>query len=193
MYVDWGGNAKLQTGWRDPATLVASTFGGARLGLVATRQAPSVLAWIGRATGLACGDGDCSNETNTASSWFNRAIPQGTRLIQRWNASNGPGPLGEKVAGTFRSGSYSQLVTTEPTTLYRVWGGKAGQLSTYWSRTVPSGPVQAQLDSAILPEWQNTAMNVTRIQVPAGTTIYEGAAASQNGILARLLGGGNQV
>lgn len=39
------------------------------------------------------------------------------------------------------------------------------------------------------PEWGNTATQVTRISVPTGTTIYEGAAAAQG----ELVGGGSQV
>lgn len=49
--------------------------------------------------------------------------------------------------------------------------------------------MQATIDSALSPAWGNTAANVARIQVPAGTTIYEGAAAAQGG----LVGGGSQV
>lgn len=39
-------------------------------------------------------------------------------------------------------------------------------------------------------EWGNTAENVVKINVPAGTTIFEGFAESQGGFL---LGGGSQV
>ena len=45
------------------------------------------------------------------------------------------------------------------------------------------------MDSALLAKWGNTAEQVVSIQVPRGTTIFEGIAASQEG----LLGGGNQV
>jgi uncharacterized Zn-binding protein involved in type VI secretion len=106
-----------------------------------------------------------------------------------YNGMNGPGPLGPKVAGTFRSGTYTEIVTKEPTTLYRVWGGKSGEIGPYWTKTAPSGPVQSIVDSALNPAWGNTATNVTKIQVPAGTTIFEGIAAPQGG----LVGGGNQI
>jgi len=111
------------------------------------------------------------------------------RGATHWNPLNGPGPLGEKLAATFRGASYTELVTSEPTTLYRVYGGKADELGPYWTRTPPAGPLQSQIDSALLPQWGNTAQNVTRIQVPPVTTIYEGVAAAQGG----LVGGGNQV
>jgi hypothetical protein len=45
------------------------------------------------------------------------------------------------------------------------------------------------IDSALSPSWGNTAEKVVTIKVPAGTTIFEGFAAPQGG----LVGGGNQV
>lgn len=105
-----------------------------------------------------------------------------------------PGPLPDEVASTFRSSSYTMSGLSEATTLYRVYGGKAGQLGSYWSRVKPSGPLQAQLDSALNPAWGNSATSVATTRVPAGTTIYEGAAASQPiGGGGSLLGGGSQV
>ncbi len=112
-----------------------------------------------------------------------------------WNPLTGPGPLGADVAKTFRSATYVERVLPEEAVLYRVYGGKAGRLSPYWTRTRPAGPLQAQMDSALLPEWGNAATNVAAIRVPAGTTIYEGAVAPQVGKFGTpsLLGGGNQV
>ncbi len=106
-----------------------------------------------------------------------------------YNGMNGPGPLGPKIANTFRSGTYTQRTTTEPTTLYRVWGGKAGELGPYWTSTPPAGPYQAMVDSALLPSWGNTMTQVTTIRVPPGTVIFEGVAAPQGA----LVGGGSQV
>ncbi len=106
-----------------------------------------------------------------------------------YNGITGPGPLGSKVASTFRSGSYTEVITSETTSLYRVYGGKAGEIGPHWTRTRPSGPLQSVIDSAIDPAWGNNATGVVRIDVPRGVTIYEGAAAPQRG----LVGGGNQV
>ncbi|GEM_PF-1380722 len=107
----------------------------------------------------------------------------------RWSPLNGPGPLGEKVASTFRGGSYTELVTSEPTMLYRVYGGNSPNIGPYWTRTPPAGALQSRIDSALLPQWGNTAENIVKIQVPAGTRIFEGFAAPQG----ELVGGGNQV
>lgn len=122
-----------------------------------------------------------------------RAIVKGGEILRRWGPHDGPGPLPEKIASTFRSASYSEVKLTEDITLYRSYGGKAGEIGAFWTRTQPRGPLQAQLDAAILPEWGNSMTQVTRIRVPAGTTIYEGYAAEQLGLLIKLLGGGNQV
>lgn len=104
------------------------------------------------------------------------------------------GPLSEAVANTFRGGSYTERTLQSETTLYRVYGGKAGPVGSYWSRTAPSGALQAQLDGAINPAWWNTIERVATARVPAGTTIYEGAAGEQ-GLAGGggLLGGGSQV
>jgi hypothetical protein len=112
----------------------------------------------------------------------------GTKGIS-WNPLTGSGPLGEKIASTFRSSTYTETVTSEATTLYRVYGGSAGEIGGYWTRTPPAGPVQSIIDTALNPAWGNTATSVTRINVPAGTRIFEGVAAPQGG----LVGGGNQV
>jgi hypothetical protein len=107
----------------------------------------------------------------------------------RWGPATGAGPLGEKVAATFRGGSYTQTVTTEATTLYRAYGGTAGEVGGYWTRTAPTGPLQARVDSALAPQWGNTARSVSTIRVPAGITIFEGFAAPQG----NLIGVGSQV
>lgn len=99
------------------------------------------------------------------------------------------GPLPDAVANTFRSGTYTEVVTQGETTLYRVYGGKAGELGSYWTTTKPQGPLQSTIDSALEQNWGNTATNVATIKVPKGMTIYQGAAAPQGG----LVGGGSQV
>jgi hypothetical protein len=104
-----------------------------------------------------------------------------------------PGPLPDHLANTFRSASYTAVDVTEPTTLYRVFSGNK-ELGGFWTRTKPSGPMQAQFDLALNPDWGNTAENLVEISVPPGATFFEGHAAPQT--LAgggELPGGGNQV
>jgi filamentous hemagglutinin len=111
-----------------------------------------------------------------------------TKVITEYGPMN-QGPLPKGIADTFRSGTYSEVVTQQPTTLYRVYGGTAQELGGYWTATKPAGPVQSIIDSALKPEWGNTATNVVKIEVPIGTKYFEGVAAPQGG----LVGGGNQV
>jgi len=99
------------------------------------------------------------------------------------------GPLPNDIALTFRSATYREVVTTEPTTLYRVIGDNGNPAGGYWSRTKPAGPLQSVIDSALDQSWGNSATKVVQMEVPVGTRLFEGSAASQRG----LVGGGNQV
>lgn len=110
------------------------------------------------------------------------------------------GPLEDSVANTFRSKSYFMTVTDEPVKLYRVHGDGANPLSKYWSRSKPSGPMQATFDSALDPAWGNSAKKWVEITVPKGEKLFEGIVSKIN--LKRgnrqistgqLLGGGSQV
>jgi filamentous hemagglutinin len=100
-----------------------------------------------------------------------------------------PGPLPNDIARTFRSGTYQEVVTAEPTTLYRVISDNGNPAGGYWTRTRPEGPLQSVIDSALDQNWGNTATRVVQMEVPAGTRLFEGVAAPQRG----LVGGGNQI
>ena len=112
-----------------------------------------------------------------------------TRGIAQFGPMSEPGPLPLPIANTFRSGTYAETVTTEPTVLYGAYGGTANQMGGYWTTTRPAGPIQSIVDSALNPAWGNPATSVVRIEVPPGVTLYQGQAAAQGG----LVGGGNQV
>lgn len=64
-----------------------------------------------------------------------------------------PGPLTPTVAATFRGGSYSATVLKTDIIVYRSFGGGAKPVGSYWSRIKPTGPLQAQIDSALNPAW----------------------------------------
>jgi filamentous hemagglutinin len=118
----------------------------------------------------------------------NVAASGALEVVARYGPMN-KGPLLADTANTFRSATYSEVITQQTTTLYRVYGGTAGELGGYWTRSPPSGPVQSIIDSALIPQWGNSATSVVKIEVPAGTKFYEGVAAAQDG----LVGGGSQV
>jgi hypothetical protein len=96
-----------------------------------------------------------------------------------------PGPLPPKVAETFAGGRYTERVLQEETILYRVHGGRSGEIgrggATFLSPNPQVGGLQSQIDLALRPEWGNTATQVTRIRIPKGTVIYEGPVSSQGG------------
>ncbi|WP_203322590.1 hypothetical protein [Pseudoxanthomonas beigongshangi] len=100
-----------------------------------------------------------------------------------------PGPLSRDVANTFRSASYTARTLESNTTLYRVISDKGNPAGSFWTSIKPQGPLQSVIDSALDQNWGNAATRVITADVPAGTRIYEGAAAAQRG----LVGGGNQI
>ena len=100
-----------------------------------------------------------------------------------------PGPLADDVAKTFRSATYTQRPLSKDTTLYRVISDNGNPTGSYWTSVKPKGPLQSVIDSALDQNWGDTATRVVTARVPAGTKIYEGAAAAQRG----LVGGGNQI
>jgi RHS repeat-associated protein len=123
-----------------------------------------------------------------AAQTVDSACPK-TLQVRTWTPINGPGPLGEEVAITFRGATYTETVTTEATIMYRAYGGNSAQIGRYWTRTPPAGPLQSTIDSALNPAWGNSAEKVVKIRVPSGTRVFEGISAPQGG----LLGGGSQV
>ena len=105
------------------------------------------------------------------------------------------GPLKRNIAETFAGGSYTKIVLKDDAVFYRVYGGDAGKVGRYMTRTPQNGGMQTQIDLALVPDWGNTAEYITKVVVPKGTIIYEGRAALQaiNGGAGQLLGGGNQI
>jgi len=109
------------------------------------------------------------------------------------------GPLGDPnnpdtPASTFRSGQYTEKVLDKDTTFHRAYGGKAGEMGQYMSSVKPTGPLQSTLDSALNPEWGNTANKIHTFTIPKGTTVYTGVVGPQ-GIAGggALYGGGPQT
>ncbi|WP_448511448.1 hypothetical protein [Photorhabdus laumondii] len=111
------------------------------------------------------------------------------------------GPLGNPndlraPASTFRSGSYTEKVAETDMYFFRDYGGSAKVDGRFWTPQPSKGPLQSQLDSAVLPEWGNTFKNQAIIKIPKGTKYYEGPAAAQigtKGTQPTLHGGGTQI
>jgi len=119
--------------------------------------------------------------------------PPGSQVLHHYGPHE-TGPLPLDLVDTFRSGTYTEMVTKEPITLYRAYTQGASPVGGFWSRDIPMGPMQTQMDSALNPAWGNQATAVSKIEVPAGTTFFEGIVGPQpiagGGIL---LGGGDQI
>ena len=108
-----------------------------------------------------------------------------------------PGPLHslrKTIVDSFRSGSYTAKTLAAPKDLYRTFSEEEFRLGAYWTDLPPTGPLQAKIDLALLPSFENAATHTVHIRVPAGETIFEGFAAGQSaepGI--HLIGGSPQV
>ncbi|KSU60127.1 type IV secretion protein Rhs [Gordonia sp. SGD-V-85] len=112
------------------------------------------------------------------------------------------GPLPPDTVQTFRGGVYTEKITTEPLILHRAHTAGKSRVGGFWSRDMPQGPMQTQMDSALNPKWGNQANAVSSIEVPVGTRFFEGSVELQElgstgthipsggGVL---LGGGNQI
>ncbi|XP_053409045.1 uncharacterized protein LOC128559927 [Mercenaria mercenaria] len=88
----------------------------------------------------------------------------------------------------FVGGSYYVTTPKEKVTLYRVYGGNAGQYGQYWTTQPPTGNESYRWDAAALPQW-NTMDQTSTLVVPEGVYLYEGRVTHQ----AHYLGGGWQV
>ncbi|MCP4591681.1 MAG: hypothetical protein GY842_13150, partial [bacterium] len=95
-----------------------------------------------------------------------------------------PGPLPDNVAETFAGGRYFERVLRSERVYHRVAGGTAGPIGRRGTFVTPIpqiGGLQSRIDLAIRPEWGNSAVQVYRLRVPAGTTVFEGPVSTQGG------------
>ena len=98
------------------------------------------------------------------------------------------------VSRSFR-GDPKLVELTEPLVVYRHWGGRASEVGSPWFSPKPyTKPGNAQRYLA-LPEG-NTAQNLTRFEIPAGTQVLRGKVAGQAGEAGfggNAVGGGVQI
>jgi len=133
---------------------------------------------------------------------------EGNMILRRWTPADLPGPLGTGYpANTFRSASYDEVVVVADQTGYRAVTSGSNLNGGFWSLEQPAGPLQTQLDMALLPEWQTTsipggvvtnpqATHYVEATIPQGSTIYQGPAGVQVGDKipsSVMMGGGEQV
>lgn len=142
---------------------------------------------------LAVADSRTRSATRSLDRFESATVP-----VARWGPmSPRPGPLhhNQDWVASFRSSTYTEVISQQPTVLHRVYGGRAGELGPYWSPVAPRGPAAAMYDSAIRPEWGNSAQRTASIRVPAGERMFTGPAGPQRGgdFASSMSGGGPQV
>jgi hypothetical protein len=97
--------------------------------------------------------------------------------------------LSPRVVASFHNREVTPAVLTTETVFYRVWGEGSGRVSSYITRNRPDSRLKAIIDLALAPEFNNSAIWISEVRVPAGVPIYEGLVAS----VGSLRGQGNQV
>ena len=101
--------------------------------------------------------------------------------------------LPDSIASSFKGGEYRTVVTTEPVTLYRVYGGNAEQGGTYCSTEPCVSKEQTKNDLALKTSWGNTMDKEAEIVVPAGTKLNIGRVEAQNDDGTILQGDADQI
>lgn len=122
-----------------------------------------------------------------------------------FNMVERPGPLADMPgtpAANFAGGKYNQRVLTEDTIFYR--GGQSGggknALGQWFNTAPPESVAKVRIDNAVKPQWidvnslqlsaRSPVDSVYAIQIPKGTTIFEGPVGYQSG---PYLGGQNMM
>jgi hypothetical protein len=123
--------------------------------------------------------------------------PNGTNYT--YDAMN-PGPLPDRVAGTFAGGRYSvETVQASDTVFFRA-GDASNPGGSFFSFKMPQSVAQTRIDNAVKPYWIDPLNGATTgtspinsaisAQFPVGTTYYYGPVGTQGGIY---LGGQDSI
>ena len=111
------------------------------------------------------------------------------KVVETWHEH-----LSKDIRSSFLDGQYRTVITTEDIILYRVYGGHSGKQGAFLTTEKPVDRTYTKVTSALLPEWRNTKEYYCEVQVPKGTVINIGKAASQRTSTGAILkGGGDQV
>ena len=98
------------------------------------------------------------------------------------------------IRETYINGHYRTVVTKEDITVYRTFGGKAGESGAFATTVSAANRITSKIDSALLPEWKNSRQYEAVIEVPKGTELNIGKVGWQKTQSGAILdGGGDQV
>jgi filamentous hemagglutinin len=95
--------------------------------------------------------------------------------------------------GTFRKNTYSARTPTGPSTLYRIYGGSAGELRAHWTRIKADPARPSILDNVLYTTWGNVATKGVEMRVPLGVIRYEGVAPKRGGLAGSRQPGGDNT
>ena len=134
-----------------------------------------------------------TNVSAYAPNAVNWIDPFGLACSYEYNAVENPGPLAEMrgtPASNFAGGKYNASVLGEDTIFYRA-GTADKPLGQWFTRAPPQSVAQVRIDSAVRPQWIDPSTGsltgtspidtVHAINIPAGTTVYEGPVGYQGG------------
>merc|ERR1711871_523704 len=83
----------------------------------------------------------------------------------------------KNYANSFYKGQYNVIVLDEPITLYRA-GPASRKMGQFWTRVPPKNRFEVRYDAAVKKEWSELD-TVFKLEIPAGTKLYEGYIAPQ--------------
>ena len=104
-----------------------------------------------------------------------------------------PARYHKMVLGTF-DGIPKTIELTDDITVYRYWGGIAGETGSPWYSLEIYTPTDARVNLALADG--NTAVNVTKFKIPAGIKILQGKVTNmvgETGFGNYATGGGTQI
>jgi hypothetical protein len=95
---------------------------------------------------------------------------------------------------TYTDGQYRTVITNENITVYRTFGGKAGEDGAFATTVPAANRISSKIDSALLPEWKNSRQYEAVIEIPKGTELNIGKVERQMTQTGTVLkGGGDQI
>ncbi len=85
----------------------------------------------------------------------------------------------KELSESFKDGEYRTVMTKEPITLYRVFGGKAEAQGAFATTEPARSRAEVRDASALKTEWGNTCEKEAVIEVPAGIKLHIGRVEKQ--------------
>ncbi|MDY7224622.1 ribonuclease YeeF family protein [Halalkalibacterium halodurans] len=95
------------------------------------------------------------------------------------------------IQTSYTDGVYRTVITNEPITVYRSFGGRTDAGGAFVTTQPSVNRIQTKIDSALKPEWGNTRMYEAVIVIPEGQVLNIGKIEKQYTKTGTLLDGGS--